>query len=87
MGSVLRLILPIKASTDYPRSPNQVRTSQPFRPSMWGRRVTDGLVEARPLPARQSDQSFVFNEYCAIVAVDYAAILPGGGKCRSHRLA
>ena len=29
MGSALRLILPIKVSTDYLRIPNQVRTSQP----------------------------------------------------------
>ena len=57
MGSALRLILPIEVSTDYLRDPNKVGTSQPLGRLKWGRRVTDGLVEARTPPARLFDQS------------------------------
>lgn len=57
MGRALRLILPIKVSTDYLRHPNEVRTSQPPSTFKVGRRVTDGLVETRTPPASQFDQS------------------------------
>ena len=80
MGSAFRVILPIKVSTDYLRNPNEVCTSQPLGSSKWGRRVTDGLVEARTPPTRLSDQSSPLIDNCAIVAVEKGAMLPRRGE-------